>query len=119
MSKQAAKIEFKRPEGSADTNLVFVRANQMTVGQLVQGEYIGTLKSRFDEEKLDYKLEEVDDTGAKTGKTIIINGAGNLGYRMSDISLGALVQIQYLGLKKITKGKMMGKDSHSFDVLTA
>jgi hypothetical protein len=115
---QTGTLKFSRPN-SESGDVVFMRAGQMEAGASIQGEYVGSLQNRFDDKKLDYKLEEVDNDGNKTGRTIVINGAGNLGYRMKDIALGTLVQIQYLGRSKITKGKMAGKESHSFDVLTA
>ena len=74
---QETKLVFKSAS-AAQGNIEFKRANQMTVGEAVQGELIALLPSKFDEKKSDYKLEEVDDTGAKTGKTIVINGSGNL-----------------------------------------
>ena len=115
---QETKLVFKSAS-AAQGNIEFKRANQMTVGEAVQGELIALLPSKFDDKKSDYKLEEVDDTGAKTGKTIVINGSGNLGSRMSNIGLGSLVRIVYQGQSKITKGKMAGKLAHNFDVETA
>jgi hypothetical protein len=115
---QETKLVFKKADAQGG-NIEFRRANQMTAGDAVQGELIALLPSKFDDKKLDYKLEEVDDTGAKTGKTIVINAAGNLGSRMSNVGLGSLVRIVYLGQSKITKGKMAGKLAHNFDVETA
>jgi hypothetical protein len=112
------KLVFKSATGSAG-EITFLRANQMTEGQAVQGEYVEALTSRFDDNKRDYKLEEVDDNGAKTGKTIVVNAAGNLGSRMEGISLGSLVRIIYQGQSKIKKGKMAGKLAHNFEVETA
>jgi len=112
------KLTFKSTTAS-DSSISFLRANQMSEGQAVQGEYVEALVSRFDDAKRDYKIEEVDDNGEKTGKTIVINAAGNLGSRMSDVSLGSLVRIVYLGQAKIKKGRMAGKLAHNFDVQLA
>lgn len=114
----ASKLKFKSVSESGNS-ITFLKANQMEVGQTVQGEYVEALVSRFDDNKRDFKLEEVDDNGDKTGRTIVVNAAGNLGSRMSSIELGSLIQIVYLGQAKIKKGKMAGKLAHNFDVLTA
>jgi hypothetical protein len=65
----------------------------------------------IDNNKLDYKF-----SGDK-GKTIILNGAGNLGYQMERINAGDFVQISYEGKKKIESGKMEGRMAHNFKVL--
>lgn len=113
-----AKLTFKNPNASAST-LEFVRPSNLNAGDAVQGEYLGAMPSRFDETKQDYKLEEIDDAGNKTGRTLIVNSGGNLGARMSDISVGSLIRIEYKGKQKIKKGKMAGKESHNFEVLVA
>jgi hypothetical protein len=112
----ASKLKFKSAdEGSA--NLGFISLNKLNAGDIaVTGTYIGKVANPMTK-KDDFKFEEVDMEGNATGKTIIINGAGNLGYRMSSISLGELVQVVYLGKAAMTKGPFKGTLAHSVDVL--
>ena len=119
MAQTATTGTLKFKSTSSSNSIEFLSASKMEVGQTVQGEYVEALPSRFDDKKKDIKLEEVDNNGNKTGKTIVLNAAGNLGARMANISLGSLVQIVYLGQSTIKKGRMAGKKAHNFDVLTA
>ena len=48
---------------------------------------------------------------------IVLNGAGNLGFKMKNVNAGDYVQISYNGKKEIAKGKMKGTMAHNFEVL--
>ena len=117
-TQETKELKFERADGGAG-DIQFIKPSTMEAGATVTGIYLAALPSKFDKDKSDFKLAEVDAAGNETGKTIVINGAGNLGYRMSSISVGQLIQIQYLGRRKITKGVMAGKEAHSFEVLKA
>ena len=78
---------------------------------LVEATFVESLPNAFDSNKLDYKFS------SEKGKTIILNGAGNLGYQMDRVNAGDFVQIRYEGKKKIETGKMEGRMAHNFKVL--
>ena len=114
----SAEKEWKRPEGApSGGGITFVRPSQLAeeefTGTILEGTFVEALANHYDETKLDYKFEKED------GAVVIINGAGNLGFRMKTISPGTYCQVNYEGKKEIAKGKMKGKLSHSFDVLVA
>ena len=109
------KRNFKSPIERETTNIKFLRpaklAEENVEGVIVEGTYVEALPNAFDSAKSDYKF--TDDKG----NTIILNGAGNLGYQMGFINAGDFVQISYNGKKRIEKGKMEGRMAHNFAVL--
>jgi hypothetical protein len=94
-------IRFVRPK---------LLAEEGTTGIVAQGVYQGTVANNFDDAKEDYKV--LDDNG----NTIILNSAGSLASQLKRVKVGSYVRISYLGMKPMTKGKMKGKDAHSFIV---
>jgi hypothetical protein len=109
----SAEKTWKKPEGEA--TIEFIRPSKLTEEDngrvLVEGVFIETLPNHYDDTKVDYKIEKED------GSVAVINGAGNLGFRMKSISPGDLVQITYCGKQEISKGKFKGRQSHNFEVL--
>ena len=92
-------------------NIEFIRPSKLEKpGVLLEATFVEALPNAFDNGKLDYKFS------ADKGKTIILNGAGNLGYQMERVNAGDFVQISYEGKSKIEKGKMEGRMAHSFKV---
>lgn len=106
---------WKKPDGSESSSINFIRPSKLSgedVGKvLVEGTFLESLPNHFDDTKSDFKFEN------EKGGSIIINGAGNLGYRMREVSPGQLVQIIYQGKQEIQTGKMKGRSAHNFDVL--
>ena len=96
-------------------SLSFIRPSKLTdadVGStLVDGIFIGTVANEMTK-KNDFKFQLED------GSQVIINGSGNLGYKMKDIALNSVVVVRYAGKNKIAKGPMAGKMSHGFEVYT-
>lgn len=111
-------LKFKNADAGSDT-LTFVSLNKLNEGDVAAtGRYMG-IKANPMTKKDDFSFAEVDENGDETGRTIIINGAGNLGYRMKAISVGQIVQVIYNGKQAMTKGPFKGTLSHQVDVLTA
>jgi hypothetical protein len=106
---------MKSVSGMEGAGIEFIRPSKLTgpATLINEGLYIGSSKNNFDEAKLDYKFED------ETGKVVVLNGAGNLGYQMGKVPVNSIVTINYKGKQKITKGKLAGKESHNFDVLVA
>ncbi len=106
----ATKRNFVSPIEAG--NIEFIRPSKLEKpGILLEATFVESLPNSFDNNKSDYKF-----SGDK-GKTIILNGAGNLGYQMEKVNAGDFVQISYEGRVKIEKGKMEGKLAHNFKVL--
>lgn len=82
-------------------------------GLVVEGIYEGSVANKFDETKLDYKVR------SENGDLTIINETGSLRRQMNEVSIGTLIQIEYQGKVKITKGALAGKSAHRFTVLKA
>ncbi len=116
--------------GGKEGNLYFARASALKAGDAIQGTFEGTVLNDMTE-KDDFKVRitesstisvkakdgSISSQTLAAGDLVIINGAGNLGYQMGQVSPGELVRIEYNGRSKITKGKMKGKEAHSFNVL--
>lgn len=109
----SAERVWKKPEGAA-ASIEFIRPSRLTTEDngnvLVEGTFIESLPNSFDNSKLDFKFEN------DLGNTIIINGAGNLGYRMRNVNPGQIVRVTYEGKQEIMSGKMKGRQAHNFDV---
>lgn len=115
---QNSGVKFKKPEGSENlTPLTFINASALnkagTTGVIAEGVLIGTMDNKYKPGKPSFKIEQSD------GNVLVVDSAGNLGYRMKSIKQGQLVQITYNGMKEIKSGDMAGKLSHNFDVLVA
>jgi len=114
---------FRVPEGRDLGDINFIRAKHLAEqheagelsddGVIVEGIYEGSQQNQMNDQRLDYKFK-LDD-----GREVVVNGAGNLGYKMKFVSPGDYVQIQYLGMQEITKGPQKGRKAHNFEVLTA
>lgn len=120
MSKQAtaaapAARKMKSVTGMEGAGIEFIRPSKLTGPQtlITEAIYLGSTPNSFDDGKSDYKFETED------GKTLVLNGAGNLGYQMEKVAVNSVVTVEYRGKQKITKGKLAGKESHNFQVLIA
>jgi len=108
---------FKLPEGRSETEVEFIRASQLfddeVSGVILEGTFVEELPNQLNPERSDYKFEK--DNGGVT----IVNGAGNLPYKMKFIHPGDYCQISYLGKQEIKKGAQAGKMAHNYEVLVA
>jgi hypothetical protein len=98
-------------------NLRFVRPSKLaeagTTGVVAQGIYEGAIPNQFDEGKNDFKVRE------DNGDLAILNSTGSLASQMARVEVGSYVRISYLGKQTMSKGKMAGKQAHSFIVEVA
>ena len=109
----AAKSVTFRPASTAKGDITYVSASKLKKGDIaVTGIYAGTQPNTMEPTKLDFRFESMEDRK----KITVVNGAGNLKTRMSDINPGDLVQVVYLGKEKIVKGKLAGKEVHQFSL---
>ena len=114
-----SNTQWKKPGNTESTggSIEFIRPKKLSdegfEGVLFEGTYLESIPNKYDENKNDFKFEK------EGGDVVIINGAGNLGYRMKEVSPGDYCQVTYEGKKEITSGKYKGTPSHSFDVLIA
>lgn len=117
MSKTAtAEARKMKPvSGMEGAGITFIRPSKLEGPQTLvsEGLYLGSTPNNFDDDKSDYKFENAD------GTVCVINGAGNLGYQMGKVAVNSIVTVHYKGKQKIKKGKLAGKESHNFEVLTA
>lgn len=100
---------------NSTAGLEFIRPSELSkngvTGEILEGVYKEALKNQIDDNKLDYKFETED------GRTVVLNGAGNLAYQMKDVKPGTLVRINYAGKQTIKTGPRQGKEAHNFLVL--
>mgnify|MGYP007082311321 CR=1 FL=1 len=114
--QSTGKLKFKDADQGSD-GIKFISLNKLKSGDVAaQGEYIGEVSNPLTK-KTDFKFEDVDNDGNKTGSTTIVNGAGNLAYRMKSVSLGEIVQVVYEGKSAMTKGPFKGTLTHNVKVL--
>lgn len=122
-------------ESSEGGRLVFVRPSDLAranfTGVVAEGTFDEAITNQFNEEKDDFKIVadtsfiikgedskgEKYETEVSKGDTVVVNGAGNLGYLMKEVSPGTLCQISYQGKNEIKKGPRKGTLAHSFEVL--
>jgi hypothetical protein len=112
---------FEKPEGrDEESDITFIRAKALfealaesgaDSSVVVEGIYEESRPNQLNDQKLDYTI--INDAGEK----VVVNGAGNLDYKMKFLNLGDYVQISYFGKKEITKGPFKGKESHDFEAL--
>lgn len=94
-------------------------------GDVIICTYVKSTPNKFNESKPNHVVEIVEaflkDKKVQKewteGTHVCLNTAGMLDKALSDISAGDMIQITYNGLNAIEKGKMAGKDAHSFDVI--
>ena len=111
-----AKRNFKPVDAGASLgSITFIRpaklAEEKRTGVVVEGTFVESIPNQFDDKKSDYKFTD------EKGGMIVLNGAGNLGFKMKNVNAGDFVQISYNGKKEISKGKMKGVMAHNFEVL--
>ena len=111
-----AKRNFKPVDAGASLgSITFIRpaklAEEKRTGVVVEGTFVESIPNQFDDKKSDYKFTD------EKGGMIVLNGAGNLGFKMKNVNAGDFVQISYNGKKEISKGKMKGIMAHNFEVL--
>ena len=110
------KRNFKPVDAGASLgSITFIRPSKLAeeekTGIILEGTYVESIPNQFDDKKSDYKFTD------EKGGMIVLNGAGNLGFKMKNINAGDFVQISYNGKKEISKGKMKGVMAHNFEVL--
>ena len=111
-----AKRNFKPVDAGASLgSITFIRPSKLAeeekTGIILEGTYVESIPNQFDDKKSDYKFTD------EKGGMIVLNGAGNLGFKMKNVNAGDFVQISYNGKKEISKGKMKGIMAHNFEVL--
>ena len=111
-----AKRNFKPVDAGASLgSITFIRPSKLAeenkTGIILEGTYVESIPNQFDDKKSDYKFTD------EKGGMIVLNGAGNLGFKMKNVNAGDFVQISYNGKKEISKGKMKGVMAHNFEVL--
>jgi hypothetical protein len=122
MSKQLKFVE--QAEGNSGS-VVYIKAKELAekgfTGVVATGVYTGTTPNQFNADRPNIVIEETDMAATPTGRKLIINAAGNLNYRMSNKSVGDIVQVSYLGQEKIKSPDKTknGKLVHQFNVVSA
>lgn len=100
---EGKQLTFIKPSKLAEEN---VR------GTIIEGVYLAAVPNDMTG-KDDYKFE------LESGDLVILNGAGNLGYQMKNVTVGSLTRIDYLGKSVIKSGPREGKEAHGFKVMVA
>ena len=114
-TKATSARTMKSVSGLEGAGVEFIRPSKLAGPCTLVSEalYIGSSPNNFDTDKSDYKFETED------GKTIVLNGAGNLSHQMKKVAVNTIVTVEYKGKQEIKKGPMKGKQSHNFEVLIA
>jgi hypothetical protein len=86
----------------------FYKNNEMVAGQVIcEGWYIAKKQGTY------HPFYEFID---KAGQVHGINKTGQLDYLMEKIPLEEYVRVTFVGMEKMTKGAMAGKDAYKFKV---
>lgn len=115
--------KFKKVLGGSDAdagkggNVKFIRPKQLAeegvTGVVAEGIYQGTTPNNFDDAKNDFKVL------AEDGTLLILNSTGSLANQLAAVEEGSYVRISYQGMQAMKKGRMAGKQAHSFIVEVA
>lgn len=118
MSETQSNRTFTKVNSGSGGNLKFIRPKQLADdgirGVVAEGIYEGTQPNTFEPTRNDFKV--VSEDGALT---TILNANGSLNSQMAKVEAGSYVRISYNGMKKVTKGKLKGKEVHDFTVEVA
>jgi hypothetical protein len=100
--------------------------DEYTVGDIVVGEIVGWHEDNYGKKGPVVKVEEAffkDAAAAKkaTGQNLVLNSNGMLSNALKEGGIepgdvGAIIQVEYQGKNKLTKGPYKGKDAHVVDV---
>ena len=89
-------------------------------GDVVIGTYMGQHEDNYDKSNPYIKVEDAqfaDDSGEEFfEKNLVLNSTGMLDKAFEEIEEGQLVQVTYMGMQEIEKGKYAGKNSHVIEV---
>lgn len=112
-----AKKVFKSLDGNEMPKITFVRPSALAKdgfkGVVVEGEFVGTLENKFNEDAPDFKIRKDD------GSLVVLNQCGSINHQMKKVEEGDYIQVSYEGQKKIEDGKLKGKMVHQFKILKA
>jgi hypothetical protein len=111
---ETTKLKFKKNESLG--GLTFVSAGDLNPGDVAAQGQFDAIVANPKTKKNDYRILQMDDEGNLTGTTLIVNGAGNLAFRMKDIQLGEIIQIEYVGKSAMKSGPFKGTLAHNFEV---
>ena len=96
-----------------------------STGDVLICKYVKTAPNKFNDAKPNHVVEIVEaflkdkkvQKEWSEGTHVCLNTAGMLDKALSNVCAGEMIQITYNGSQTIEKGKMAGKDAHSFDVI--
>jgi len=112
-----AKRVFKSLDGNEMPQITFIRPSKLAeddfTGVVVEGEFIGTMPNKFNEDKPHFKIKKDD------GSLVVLNSCGSVAKQMEKVKEGDYIQVSYNGQKKIEDGKLKGKIVHQFNILKA
>jgi hypothetical protein len=122
----AKETVFKKQEKATAAGTTYIKAKELNdnkiKGVIAEGIFVGTVPNNFDEtpdkSKPNIKIE-LAKPDLNGNKEVILNAAGNLNAQFRSVSVGTPVQVQYLGMEKITSKdpRKNGKSTHQFEVL--
>lgn len=98
-------MAFRKVAGSRK----YFKYNECTVGQKLvdNGEFLGSEDGK-------YGIQHLFD---EDGTTVVLNSSGHLNWLLKNhVKTGQRVNVEYSGKVRLTKGAMVGKDAHTFDL---
>ena len=109
-----SKFNFRQIGGSR----VYKAWKEWKEGDFVVGKFTSQYTDNYGNPG--YELEVIDSSfDIQEGKIMGINSCGSLNYKMSDVSIGDTIKIQFEGEDVIEKGKYKGKTFNNVSVFLA
>lgn len=123
-----AKRIFKSKKKLSAVKAVYRKWSEWEVGDILIGTFKGTQVDGYDKDNYLVEVEDAQFADKKAAKKLMVvgddgekviiglNHTGKLANAMKSAEVGDVIQVEYKGMEKMTKGKFKGKDVHDMEV---
>lgn len=123
-----AKRIFKSKKKLSSVKAVYRKWSDWETGDILIGTFKGTQVDGYEKDNYLVEVEDAQFADKKAVKKLMtvgdddekviigLNHTGKLANAMKSAEVGDIIQVEYKGMEKMTKGKFKGKDVHDMDV---
>lgn len=95
---------------------VFRKWSEYSTGDILIGKFVGKHEDQtYNKTHWIVKVEEAftkEDPDKLIGKDVVLNACGSLDKAMEQVEEGQIIQVEYMGMEEMSKGKYAGKEAH-------
>lgn len=116
-----AKRVFKTKKRVSGVRATYRPWKEWDENDIVVGKFLAQKEDDYGNPSWIIEIEEAMLKDKKLSKSLVgqnlcLNSAGQLNKAMEQVSVGEIVQVEYMGTSTIEKGKYKGKESHLMEV---